>query len=113
MGLERKSFKDSIKFKKLKFNDEYFSLKGEYISTSDGINFFTYKALTDVNDVKTNNFSNIFLTKKQKNSDILEVEKVEKNGLLDIVTTLSFFSNDSKNEFNPGIWLAIDKSYNT
>lgn len=113
MALERKSFKDSIKFKKLKFNDEYFSLKGEYINTSDGINFFAYKALTDVNDVKTNNFSNIFLTKKQKNSDILDVQQVDGGNLLDIVTTLSFFSNDANNELNPGIWLAIDKSYNT
>lgn len=113
MALERKSFKDSIKFKKLKFNDEYFSLKGEYISTSDGINFFAYDALTDVNDVKTNNYSNIILTKKQKNSDILEVNKAEKHELLDVVTTLSFFSNESDNVLNPGIWLAADKSYYT
>ena len=113
MALESKSFKDCIKFKNLKFNDEYFTLKSEYVRTTEGVNFFAYKALTDVNDVKTNNFSNLFLTKKQKNSNILEVREVDKPGLLDIVTTLSFFSNDAGNKLNPGVWLAADKSYYT
>lgn len=113
VALDTKHFKDSIKFKNLKFNDEYFTLKSEFISTSDGINFFVYNALTDVNDVKSNNFSNIFLTKKQKNSNILEVSEIDKKSLLDVVTTLSFFSNDANNELNPGVWLAADKSYYT
>ena len=113
MALESKSFKDSIKFKKLKFNDEYFILKNEYISSSDGINFFAYNALNDVNDVKSNNFSNLILTKKQKNSKILEARKVEKSKLLDIVTTLSFFSAEKTSKLNPGVFLAADKSYYT
>lgn len=113
MALESKSFKDSIKFKKLKFNDEYFTLKNEYISSSDGINFFAYNALNDVNDVKSNNFSNLVLTKKQKNSKILEARKVEKSKLLDIVTTLSFFSAEKASKLNPGVFLAADKSYYT
>lgn len=112
MALEHKNLKDEIKSKKLTFNDDYFSLKNNYIATTNGINYFAYDALKDVNDVKSNNFSNLILTKKQKNSDIIDVKKINPEKYLDIVTTLSFFSGNPNDALNPGVWLSVENSYN-
>lgn len=113
MALEEKDFRENIVSKELIFNDEYYSLKSKLIGNEDGIHFIAYEALKDVNDVKTNNFSNIILTKKQKNSDILSSKEIIQSEFNDFVTTLSFFSPDSKNELNPGVWFTIDKGYDT
>lgn len=111
VALNKKDFKEVIESKSLIFNDDYFSLRGDYITTSDGISFYAYNALKDVNDVKSNNFSNLFLSHKQKNSEILQSRYLKDNNTLNIVTTLSFFAKDSSNKNNPGVWLVADKSY--
>lgn len=112
MALKNSKISEVIKPKTLKFNDGYYELKSEYIVSSNGISFLAYKALEDINDVKNNNFSHLFLTKKQKNSDILEAKKNKEKEYLDIITTLSFFSYDSSNSLKPGVWLWVDSGYN-
>lgn len=108
MALIHKEFKENIKAKELTFNDNYFSLSGEYIYSSDGISFMAYDAFKNLNDVQSNSFSNLFLTKKQKNSDILKISNLKESEYFDFVTTLSFFNNTE----NDGIWLTVDKSFN-
>lgn len=111
MALEYKQFND-ITAKELTLTDNSFKLKGNYVNTGD-FNYIGYEILKDPSDVKTNNYSNLILSKKRKNSEVLEVnepEKVENN--LDIITTLSFFSNDV-NSANKGAWLCFNKSYDT
>ena len=103
---------DIIKPKELVFNDNYFTLKGDYINNNSGFNFTAYKALYDVNDVKTNNYSNLVLSKKQKNSDILEVTEPNKEIYLNVVTTISFYNNVTTDSMNPGAWLYFKKGFN-
>lgn len=112
MALKNSKISEVIKPKTLKFNDGYYELKSEYIVSSNGISFLAYKALEDINDVKSNNFSHLFLTKKQKNSDIIESKKIKDKEYLDIITTLSFFSYDTSNTLKPGVWLWVDSGYN-
>lgn len=113
MALEIKTIKESIKYKDLSFNDNYYTLKSEYISSTNGISYLAYKAFQDLNDVKSNNFSNLFLSKKQKNSEILEIKNLEKTDYPDFVTTLSFFTGKKPQPDTPDIWLAVDKSFDT
>ena len=108
VGLQYKSFND-INAKELTLTDDFFKLKGNFVK-SPVFNYTGYDILKDAYDVKTNNFSNLVLTKKQKNSNILDVklpDKIENN--LDIITTLSFFSDDK----NSGAFLCFNKSYDT
>lgn len=74
---------------------------------------FTYQvteALTDLNDVKTNNYSNIFLGKNELITDWLQVnEKKEQH--LNIVTTLNFQKSEDDDPEQLGIWLYFDKNY--
>ena len=113
MALNYKNFSTSIEPKTLTYSDEYISLKGDYITTNNNIDFIVYDAFKDVNDVKSNNFSNLILTKKQRNSDILELTGINNDDYPDFVTTLSFFSYDPSDIKNPGIWMAIDKGFDT
>ena len=66
MSIERCTLSNNLKAKELYYSDDFFSLKGEKITPSDSFTFNSYEALKDVNDFKTNNYSNLFLTKKQK-----------------------------------------------
>ena len=111
MSLTTHNFIESIIPKKLTISDGYLDLKKEIINTEEGFNYVAYNALKDVNDIKTNNFSNLFLSKKQKNSNILELKEKIETGLPDFVSTLSFFKADESPSNNPEIWIAIDKSY--
>lgn len=114
MALTYKSLNE-LTAKTLKFTDEFFSLTGEYVSGEDCFPYIGYDVLKDVYDIKTNNFSNIALSKKFKNSDILKITD-EKNNTLSgysSVSTLSFFSSDETDKMNPGAWLCFNKSYNS
>ena len=111
MAIEQKTLKDSLQSKPLDFSNEFFNLKGDYIVTTDMFPFHLYKALDNVVDCKTNNYSNLFLTSKGLTSDWLEVKQKPISENLGIVTTLSFFSSDYTDEDNPGEWLYFDKNY--
>lgn len=114
MALEHKDIKSTITPKELKYSDEYLTLTNEYVNATNSFGYFAYKALQDVNDVKSNNFSNLFLTKKQKNSEIVQSSKVEENVLYyNFVSTLSFFSGIDNGFPESGVWLAVDKGYDT
>lgn len=111
MALEYRQFKN-ITAKELTLTDDSFKLKGNYVDTGN-FSYTGYEILKDASDVKTNNYSNLILSKKRKNSEVLDVnepEKVEND--LDIITSLSFFSN-SVDSVNKGAWLCFNKSYDT
>lgn len=113
MALVKKDFEKVIQPKELKFNDEYYTLKGKTLRLTNSGNFTAYNALKDVNDVKSNNYSNIFLTKKVKNSDILTTKEIAKSPYRDFVTTISFFAPDNSDLSNQGLWLTITKGFDT
>lgn len=107
-----RSFSEYIKAKELSLTDDFYTLKGNYINTDYGFNYMAYDALKDVNDIKTNNYSNIILTKKQKRSDILEAKGlISHNSNTDFITTLSFIAPDNSNELKKPIYLVIDNIY--
>lgn len=103
-----KSF-DNIQNSELNFTDGFFKLKGVYTENA-GFKYNAYEILKDVSDIKTNNYSNLVLSKKRKNSEILEVVEPQPNEYgIDIITTIGFFNNDADN----GAWLCFDKTYDT
>lgn len=110
MAQEKRSIKTDLEFKTLDYVDDFFSLNGELVTTTDMFTYTQYKAMQEVNDVSTNNFSNLVLTKKQKNSEWLRSNQKE-IATVDIVTTLSFYSADPNDELEPGLWLYFDKTY--
>ena len=111
MALEPKKIGDYIKSKNLKLNDDFYSLKNKTIDLFGNSEFVTFDLLHDVNDVKTNSYSNLFLTKKQKNSNILKIKELPTSQFKDFVTPLSFFSADRTDKLNPPIWVTIDKGF--
>lgn len=114
MSLVEKNLSDYIKPKSLTFNDNYYELTNEYVYINDKLNFPAYNILKDVNDVKTNNFSNLFLSKKQKNSAVLAIsDKTNDDALLDITTTIGFYATDAEDPSVTGIWMVIDKTFDT
>jgi hypothetical protein len=109
-----KNISEYIKPKKLTFNDDYYELIHDYIHISDDLIFPAYNILNDVNDVKTNNYSNIFLTKKQKNSEVIKIKKnTDDNELLDITTTISFYDKSGESPDTLAIWMVVDKTFDT
>lgn len=111
MALEPKKIGDYIKSKNLKLNDSFYTLKSKTIDLFGNNEFVTFDLLQNVNDVKTNNYSNLFLTKKQKNSDILSIKELPTAPYKDFISPLSFFSNDISDTLNPAIWVSIDKGF--
>jgi hypothetical protein len=108
VALNYKNFND-ISAKELTFTDNFFKLKKNYVSSSI-FEYNGYDILKNVYDAKTNNFSNLILTKKQKNSEVLDVKSPSNNeNDIDIITTLSFFGKGDNN----GAFLCFNKSYDT
>jgi hypothetical protein len=110
---ERKNFSKNIKPKELTFTDEYFKLSGSYINTDYGFNYIAYNALKDVNDVKSNNYSNIILTKKQNMSNLISINEIAPAKTKDFISALSFFAPDNSNTYNQPVWLSFDKTYDS
>lgn len=103
-----KSF-NNIYNKDLNFTDDFFKLKSVYAENGD-FKFNAYNVLKNIADFKTNNYSNLILSKKCKNSDVLEVRYPQsKNVALDIITPIGFFDNNPDN----GAWLCFDKTFDT
>ena len=110
MAVKRKSFKESLQSKELNYCNDFFELKNTPNIFTDSFSYNSYNALTDVNDIKTNNFSNLFLSKKQLNEDWLSVKEKDKPEL-NIVSTISFRADNTSDPTNPGVWLYFDKTY--
>ena len=64
MAIQHLTFSDNIKSKDLCYGDDFYTLKSEKVTPSDSFSYDCYEALQDVVDFKTNNYSNLFLTKK-------------------------------------------------
>lgn len=111
MALNRLSLSGNIKAKEMNYSDNFFKLKSERVITSDSFPYNIYNALTDVNDFKTNNYSNLILSRKMKNSDWLEADIKKNVKQLDIITTISFYGNNPEDEIEKGSWLYFDKNY--
>jgi hypothetical protein len=74
MAVNRFTFSNDLRAKELNYTDEFFKLKSEKVIPSDSFSFETYEAFKDINDFKTNNYSNLFLINKQNNSNWLEAQ---------------------------------------
>lgn len=110
MSVEKKSIKNDLKFKQLNYTDDFFSLKGDEIVTTDFFSFTPYEALKNPQDVQTNSFSNLVLTKSRLNADWLQSNQKDIKQV-DLVTTLAWYSPDPEDKDEPGMWLYFDKNY--
>ena len=111
MAISFKTFSNDLKAKDLNYSDDFFSLKSEKVIPADSFSFDSYDAFKNIVDYKTNNFSNIFLINKQKNSDWLEVQTKENDFLNGVATTISWFAGDITNPMELGSWLYFAKNY--
>lgn len=102
MAVNRCTFSNDLKAKDLCYSDEFFKLKSEKVIPSDSFSFSSYEALKDIIDFKTNNYSNLFLIKKQKNSDWLESNTKKNERLISLATTISWFAADLEDEDEQG-----------
>ena len=111
MAIKRNTFSNDLKSKDLCYSDEFFKLKSEKVIPSDSFTFDSYDAFKNINDFKTNNYSNLFLINKQKNSDWIEAKIKENNHLNGLATTISWFASNTENEMELGSWLYFGKNY--
>lgn len=111
MAVNKKSFKKNFAAKQLNYSDEFFSLKNNPKPLTDSFTVNTYEVLKDLNSLKTNNYSNLMLSKKQKNSNWLDTKTKDDKKQKNLITTISFFNDDPTDESNPGLWLYFNKNY--
>lgn len=111
MAINRCTFSNDLKAKDLCYSDEFFKLRSEKVIPSDSFTFDSYEAFKNINDFKTNNYSNLFLINKQKNSNWLESKVKESDYLNGLATTISWFSGDNDNVMERGSWLYFGKNY--
>ena len=111
MAVNKKSFSENMAVKKLTYSDDFLSLKNDVKVLDDSFTINTYEALKDVNSIKTSNYSNLMLSKKQKNSNWLETNTLADKNQKNLITTLSFFTGKADDENVKGAWLYFDKNY--
>lgn len=111
MAVNRLTFSNDLKAKDLCYSDEFFKLRSEKVIPSDSFSFDSYEAFKNINDFKTNNYSNLFLINKQKNSNWLEADVREKDLLNGLATTLSWYAPNLDNPNEQGSWLYFAKNY--
>ena len=111
MAANRYTFSNDLKAKDLCYSDEFFKLKSQKVIPSDSFSFDSYQAFKDINDFKTNNYSNLFLINKQRNSEWLVPQVKQKDELNGLATTLSWYAADVSNESQQGSWLYFAKNY--
>lgn len=105
-----KTLKEGLNFTPLKYDDDFFILSGEKIKNDDIPDYIGYEILKDVNDVKTNNYSNLILSRTELASNFIEPKlKINKSNATNIVATSTFtFFKDTPGE----VWLTIDSDSN-
>lgn len=111
MSVNYCTFSNDLKAKDLCYSDEFFKLKGEKVIPSDSFSFSSYEAFKNINDFKTNNYSNLFLINKQKNSNWLSANIKETDYLNGMATTISWYAPNIDNELELGSWLYFSKNY--
>lgn len=111
MAINRCTFSNDLKAKDLCYSDEFFKLRSEKVIPSDSFSFDSYEAFKNINDFKTNNYSNLFLINKQKNSDWLKPNAKETDYLNGLATTISWFAASPESDLEKGSWLYFGKNY--
>lgn len=111
MAVNRFTFSNDLRAKELNYTDEFFKLKSEKVIPSDSFSFDTYEAFKDINDFKTNNYSNLFLINKQNNSNWLEAQVKKQDKKIGLATTLSWFTDSDGDSQEKGTWLYFAKNY--
>lgn len=91
MASERKTCKDFMRGVELSYSDDFLYLKGERHIPSNSFTYNEYEALQGVRDYSTNNFSNLFLTRRGKNEDFLSTRTIASSAysVSSVNTTLS------------------------
>lgn len=111
MSVNRLTFSNDLKAKDLCYSDEFFKLKGQKVIPSDSFTFDSYEVFKDITDFKTNNFSNLFLINKQRNSQWLETQIKESDKYIGLATTVSWYTANMNNQDQLGSWLYFSKNY--
>lgn len=111
MAVNKKSFSEDFAVKKLNYRDDFLSLKNDVKVLDDCFTINTYEALKNLNSIKTSNYSNLMLSKKQRNSNWLETNTINDKKQKNLITTISFFTNKVDDEKVKGAWLYFDKNY--
>lgn len=111
MAVNKKSFSENLVVKKLTYSDDFLALKNDIKVLNDSFTINTYEALKDINSIKSNNYSNLMLSKKQKTSNWLETNTFKDKKQKNLITTLSFFTGNPSDELVKGAWLYFDKNY--
>lgn len=96
--------------KSLAYTDNFLIFKSEKKVSNDSFTFNFYPAFKGAKDVKTNNYSNLILSKNQLNSDWVkpDIEKIDyRYGL---ISTMSFFDSEAGDTKVPH-YLYFDKNY--
>ena len=110
MAIKKKAFKESLQAKEMNYCNDFFVMKSTPNVFTDSFSYNKYEALTDVNDIKSNNYSNLFLSRKKLNEEWIEGRKKD-NPRLNIVSTISFEAANTQDPLNRGVWLYFDKTY--
>lgn len=113
MAIIEKSFLTNVRGKELSYSDDFYRLRGKKIVPANSFSYYLYNVMTDVVDTKTNNYSNLFLTKKQTNDSWLECvpptdkfDNANDDSSTDgyntktVVTMIAFSPYTSKSEWN-------------
>lgn len=111
MAVNRCTFSNDLKAKDLCYSDEFFKLRSEKVIPSDSFTFDSYEAFKNLVDFKTNNYSNLFLINKKKNSQWLKSNKKTYEEVGGLATTISWFSYDPEEIRDNGSWLYFGKNY--
>ena len=90
MPVKRLTFSKDLRAKDLYYSDDFFTLKCEKVIPSDSFSYDSYEAFKNVKDIKTSNYSNLFLLKKQKNSDWLQSNIRKGEELISLATTIKW-----------------------
>ena len=89
-----KTLRDGLNFTPLKYDDDFFTLSGEEIKNNDIPDYIAYEILRDVNDLKTNNYSNLVLSRPDLTSSFiapkLKINDIEGANIL-AASTFTFF----------------------
>lgn len=94
MAVNNRTFLKNLRGKQFNYSDNFYRLKGKKVIPSNSFSYYLYDVMHDIVDFKTNNFSNLFLSKKMVNTDWLEALRPEQfNGEDRTVPSLPSSSN--------------------
>lgn len=114
----------NLRGKQFNYSDDFYRLKGKKVIPSNSFSYYLYDVMHDIVDSKTNNFSNLFLSKKMLNTDWLEALRPEQITNEDktipsvpstsntIITMIAFSPHNSTSESNKDVRDASKDKFN-